>query len=114
VTTSATRSACGIAVVATLLAALAFAAPASAGTLTVDGTAMTMSYAAAPGEANQVVIGPYAGDIRVEDRGVSEIPLSEVGGSSCVIQEPWRIRCPAKHVATAKVDLGDGPRAGRR
>jgi hypothetical protein len=88
--------------------ALALPSAALAGTLTVDHTAHTATYQAGAGEANKLSFYKLSNTYRIQDTGVSEVPLTEIGGMLCTQGEPWKYRCPGASVTTASVALGDG------
>jgi hypothetical protein len=97
---------CGLVVAA---ASLIAAAPAAAGTLTVDYGSGSLAYRAAAGESNKVSVWPIGGGMTVvQDRGVAEVPLAELGGESCTLMEAWKYKCPTAGIAVADVDLADG------
>jgi hypothetical protein len=88
---------------------LIVAAPATAGTLTVDYAKASISYKAGAGEDNKVSISRIGGGMTViQDHGVAQVPLGELGGSLCMLMEDWKYKCPIAGLATASVDLGDG------
>jgi len=91
---------------ACLLASLAAAAPASAGTLTLDGGAYV--YTAGPGETNRLHISgddDKPGVVRIHE----EEHAIEAGGTGCT-RESWdgpeTVNCPA--LGGLRVGLGDG------
>ncbi|MFL5911335.1 MAG: hypothetical protein ACJ768_12265, partial [Gaiellaceae bacterium] len=99
-------SLCGLVATA---ASLIAASPAPAGTLTVDYPGGAATYKAAAGESNDVAVRPIGGKMTViQDHGVADVPLSEVGGSACMLMEPWKYKCPTAGIATLDVDLADG------
>lgn len=88
--------------------ALALPSAAFAGTLSVDHNAHTASYQANPGEANVLSFYRLSNTYRIQDTGVSDVPLSEIGGALCNQGEPWKYRCPSSSIVSAKIALGDG------
>lgn len=97
---------CGLVAIA---ASLIVAAPAPAGTLSVDYASGSATYEAAAGESNNVVVWTIGGGMTViQDRPVADVPLSEIGGSACTLMEPWKYKCPTADIATVNADLADG------
>ena len=88
--------------------ALVLPSTALAGTLSVDHTAHTATYTANAGEANNLSFYRLSNTYRIQDTGVSDVPLTETGGALCSQGEPWKYRCPSASVATASITLGDG------
>jgi hypothetical protein len=90
-------------------ASMVGAAPAAAGTLTVDYAGGSLSYKAGAGETNEVSLTPLGpGVAMVQDHGVAQVPLAELGGAACSLMEAWKYKCPTAGIATADVDLADG------
>jgi hypothetical protein len=96
------------ALIAAIAAGLIFAAPAAAGTLTVDHATASSAYVAGPGENNDFSVTALGGIYVIQDHGVAQVPLNELAGSVCAVMEPWKFKCPATSVAALTVDLGDG------
>lgn len=84
------------------LAFLALAAPASAATLSLDGT--TLVFTAAPGEANRLYLGDSwnpEGKLRLEDaNGFTSVP------AGCVLREETVADCDVP--SALRAELGDG------
>ena len=85
------------------------AAPAAAGALTVDYAGGSLSYTAGAGETNRVSLTPIGGGMTViQDRGVDQVPLAELGSAACTLMEAWKYKCPTAGIAAVHVDLADG------
>lgn len=81
------------------LAALGFAAPADAATVSADSFGAVM-FRAAAGEANDVRAAQAGNDVTVRDNGAPLTP-----GTGCTAAGPNQVRCPGAHFIMA--DLGD-------
>src|SRR5687767_10708199 len=82
-----------------------FAAPAAAGTLTVEHGALV--YTAAPGETNTVTVNPDNGVVQDQTATMSRGAGCEPSGSGP--DEPHSMSCAGiRNLAPARLDLGDG------
>src|SRR5206468_2490802 len=79
-------------------------APGGARAATLDVSACTLRYVAAPGEANLVTITPDVGFVTVVESSPTTA-LSVAAG--CSITLPGRATCPATGITAVSVDLGD-------
>jgi Ca2+-binding RTX toxin-like protein len=88
---------------ASLIAALA--APAGASAATVSMTGGKATFTAASGETNQLTVrNVFGGKIEFEDLGVSSI----TAGNGCAVYAAQRVHCVAAGLTSVVVDVGDG------
>lgn len=86
----------------TACAALIVPATASASTATLSGGAL--SYTAAPGEANSVLLTYSFGGYQVQDNGA----MIQSGGGCTISKNGHLASCPSGLILAVSVDLGDG------
>ena len=99
------------ALVATALAtaaSLLTAAPALAGTFTVDYIKASIAYQALPGEANEVALVPWNNKVKLQDKGLLSVGFIELGSLSCILTQPNKYECPLAGVTSATIALADG------
>src|SRR3954453_8399789 len=89
-------------ILAALLVALVAAPAASASTTRLERG--TLTYAAAPGEANDVKLSLVLGSYVIEDSGAASL---DTIGRDCHLLAA-RVMCDARRVKSVVVDLGDG------
>jgi len=97
--------------VLTLAASLFSAAPALAGTFTIDHGAGLVAYQAGTGEANDVALNAGQTMVRMQDDGVAAVGFNELGSSPVCSQMsgPNKYKCPLDGLTRAAIALGDGP-----
>lgn len=79
---------------------LAGAAPAAASTVQLDGA--TLTYDAAPGEANRLTVSSSGGTLTVTDTGATV-----TAGAGCTFVSATKATCPAAGVAAMAISTGD-------
>jgi Ca2+-binding RTX toxin-like protein len=80
------------------------ASPGAALGATASVAGGVLSYAAGPGEANQLSLSYQGGNVIVDDNGVTTM----TAGTGCAPDGPGRVACPAAGIGSLVVDLGDG------
>jgi hypothetical protein len=90
-----------------LVALLACAGPASASSLSLNGSGV-LAFAGAAGEANKVTITETGGAYVVRDDGVASMSFTQTGGLPCSILSLTEVSCPSASVTTLTGALGDG------
>ena len=99
------------ALVATALAtaaSLVTAAPALAGTFTVDYTKGSIAYQALPGETNEVALVPWNNKVKLQDKALLSVGFIELGSLNCILTQPNKYECPIAGVTKATIALADG------
>jgi hypothetical protein len=96
--------------VLTLAASLFPAAPALAGTFTVDHDAGSIAYQAGAGEANVLTIDVGQNQLRLQDRGVPAVGFTELGATASCSQmsTPDKYKCPTAGLSSVTIALADG------
>src|SRR5436853_5260390 len=93
---------------ATAIAALGTAATAHAATLSSNYLTGTLTYSAAQGEKNNVVVSDSTGAYQLQDSAQSALSLLVLGSGSCTTVQAWKFRCVSLGIGKLVVSLGDG------